>query len=587
MCVAVTLPPANLPMMPALINGRYQVLQPLQAGGFGQTYLAEDIQMPSRRRCVIKQLKPVAHNPEFYQLIQERFQREAATLETLGEACRQIPRLYAYLQEGEHFYLVEEWVEGPTLTQKVAEVGRFSDQAVRQLLGQILTVIEQVHQRQIIHRDIKPDNIILRQSDQQPVLIDFGAVKETMATVVDVQGETGRSIVIGTPGYMPPEQSAGQPLFASDIYSLGLTAIFLLTAKRPMDLPTDPMTGQLTWRPHAPQVSNELAAILETATHVVPAHRYRTASQMQQALQTAIPHNMAEAPTVVSRPQAPGRTAAPVAASVAPSTLDTERVAPPDASQTTPPAIAKPAGSNLWLKSVLIGGLVGSAIIAAFAAFSVFRPQPTPVVQPSPLATTAPIAAPPVPTPDPVAEPSPEPPPTPQPTASPVSTPAPAAATCGDASGSGQRWYPVFINNGDVAQIRQQYCQDAIAKVREDGTPAVQVASFTAPDRAATFANEIGGEVGEPYDISQPPPAVPPTSPPTNAPNATIVGTPGEKNIRRGPGTAFGVQHIAFPGDRVQIRNSQTDSGGFLWYEIYFPESGASGWIAAQLLRPD
>ncbi|HEY9827826.1 MAG TPA: protein kinase, partial [Stenomitos sp.] len=138
-----------------LISGRYQVLHPLQEGGFGHTFLAEDTQLPSRRRCVVKQLKPIHNDPQLYRLIQERFQREAAIQETLGEACPQIPRLYAYFAEENHFYLVEEWVDGETLRQKVAEVGRFSEAAVRELLQELLSVLDVVHQHQIIHRDIK------------------------------------------------------------------------------------------------------------------------------------------------------------------------------------------------------------------------------------------------------------------------------------------------------------------------------------------------------------------------------------------------------------------------------------------------
>lgn len=93
-----------------ILNNRYRIINTLASGGFGETFLAQDTQMPSGRFCVIKQLKPIVNNPQIYQLVQERFQREAAILEELGETNNQIPRLYAYFTENGQFYLVQEWI---------------------------------------------------------------------------------------------------------------------------------------------------------------------------------------------------------------------------------------------------------------------------------------------------------------------------------------------------------------------------------------------------------------------------------------------------------------------------------------------
>ncbi len=175
-------------MTPTLLNNRYKVIGVLGAGGFGETFLAEDTQMPSGRRCVIKQLKPVTHNPQVYQLVQERFGREAAILEELGDENNQIPRLYAYFSEAGQFYLVQEWIQGQTLSNKLEQEGTLNESSVKEILLSILPVLEYVHSKRIVHRDIKPDNIILRDCDGKPVLIDFGAVRETMGTVMNYPG---------------------------------------------------------------------------------------------------------------------------------------------------------------------------------------------------------------------------------------------------------------------------------------------------------------------------------------------------------------------------------------------------------------
>lgn len=286
------------------LNNRYRVIKALSSGGFGETFLAEDTQMPSGRKCVVKQLKPVTEGLKNHQLIQERFQREAAILETLGEYNSQIPRLYAYFSEFSKFYLVQEWIEGRTIADLVEQTGSMREGAVKKILISILQVLEQVHSKGIIHRDIKPENIILRQQDCQPVLIDFGAVKETIGVQPAHKSRT-HSIVIGTSGFMPPEQAAGSPVFSSDLYSLGLTAIYMLTEKLPQELETNSYTGEINWRKFAPGVSSALAAIIERSIQSYAHDRYTTAQEMLAALNvfnsTAVT-KLAHQPTAVVSP---------------------------------------------------------------------------------------------------------------------------------------------------------------------------------------------------------------------------------------------------------------------------------------------
>jgi serine/threonine protein kinase, bacterial len=257
-----------------LLNNRYRVIQTLGSGGFGDTFLAEDTQMPSQRRCVVKQLKPIQNNAQIYQLVKERFQREAAILEELGGNHEQIPTLYAYFSSEDKFYLVQEWVEGETLTTAIQQRGLFGEATVREILLSLLPVLDFVHSRGIVHRDIKPDNIIIRNRDQKPVLIDFGAVRETMGTAVNSQGMPTSSIVIGTPGFMSSEQAMGRPIFASDIYSLGMTAIYLLTGRQPQELPTDPRTGEIEWKNYVGNIHPNLAAVIDKSIVYHPRDTY-------------------------------------------------------------------------------------------------------------------------------------------------------------------------------------------------------------------------------------------------------------------------------------------------------------------------
>ncbi len=343
-------------MTPTQLNHRYQVIKVLASGGFGETYLAEDTQMPSKRKCVIKQLKPVEHNPQIYQLIQERFQREAALLEELSDGKNQIPQLYAYFTHDEQFYLIQEYIEGDTLTNKLQQQGILSEASVKEILINILPVLDYIHGKRIVHRDIKPDNILIRHSDRKPVLIDFGAVKETMQTVVAVSENSAKSIVIGTPGFMPSEQTAGRPVYSSDLYSLGLTAIYLLTGKIPQELPNNPSTGEIIWREYAPNITSSFAAVLDKAIQSHSRDRFLSAKEMLQALQAQavplpptipyIPAPSTQPPTEISTPAAQTLTQAPTAA---PTT-----------------AVVNP-GMKDWQKATIIGTVIGVCAIGGIS----------------------------------------------------------------------------------------------------------------------------------------------------------------------------------------------------------------------------
>lgn len=265
-----------------LLNNRYRIVETIGRGGFGETFLAIDTHMPSERQCVIKQLNPVVQPPQPW--LQDRFQREASILEELGANSNQIPSLYAYFTEANKFYLVQEWVKGLNLQQLQEKSGQLTSVQVKEILLQLLPVLTYIHSHNIIHRDIKPENIILRQQDNRPVLIDFGAVKEAIINQGNYTQEQALSMAIGTPGYMASEQAAGRPVFSSDLYSLGMTAIYLLTGTKPQDLETDIHTGEVIWRQHLGEVHSNLITVLEKAVRFHPRDRFPTAQSMLEAL---------------------------------------------------------------------------------------------------------------------------------------------------------------------------------------------------------------------------------------------------------------------------------------------------------------
>ena len=290
-------------MLQQTIKNQYVILQKLGGGGFGDTYLTEDTHKPSRPYCVVKELRAIANNPQMYKLVQDLFQREAVMLEDLGNSNNRIPKLYAYFCEQGKFYLVQEYIQGKTLSQMVETSGTVSETVVKEILKNLLYVLNFVHSRKIIHRDIKPDNIIVRESDNVPVLIDFGAVRESVGTEFNSHGQPITSKVIGTPGFMPVEQAAGRPVYSSDLYSLGLTMIYLLTGKTPLQLQTDSRTGNIMWHQYAMHVSPSLRMVLDKATAYHLNERYTSAKEMIDALQVTPLPEPAISATYVNPPQ--------------------------------------------------------------------------------------------------------------------------------------------------------------------------------------------------------------------------------------------------------------------------------------------
>lgn len=248
----------------SLLDGRYRVSKKLEKGGFGQTFLAEDLKA-FNRPCVVKQF---SFSDESFK---ERFALEAKTLEELS-LNEQIPELYSYHDS----YFVQEFVVGKTLAELVSEHGPFPEGRVKEILVSLLRVLEFVHSKKKVHRDVTPRNIILRDRDGLPVLIDFGTVKEL------ITGDLRTTILVGTPGYFSPEQLEGFTDYSNDLYSLGATALYLLTAKEPSFLNAS-RKGDGGWRKHAPEVSDSFAVIINKAMEPMT-KRYSSALEMRDDL---------------------------------------------------------------------------------------------------------------------------------------------------------------------------------------------------------------------------------------------------------------------------------------------------------------
>jgi tetratricopeptide (TPR) repeat protein/tRNA A-37 threonylcarbamoyl transferase component Bud32 len=266
------------------IGGRYQILSYLGGGGFGQTYLAEDRHLPDHPCCVVKQLKPQKSDDHSLDLARRLFDAEARALYQLGtHEC--IPRLLAHFEENAQFYLVQEYIEGTLLSDELLESGPLDEAAAVEMLINVLSTLSFVHQQQVIHRDIKPSNLIRRHTDSKIVLIDFGSVKQVSAPVVEPESQVSMTVAIGSLGYMPNEQLAGQPTLSSDVYAVGMLALQALTGVDPKRLTKDPRTSEVAWHDLV-SVSATLQAVLDKMIRYDHRQRYPSAQAALAALES-------------------------------------------------------------------------------------------------------------------------------------------------------------------------------------------------------------------------------------------------------------------------------------------------------------
>ena len=255
---------------------RYKAIKPIAQGGFGKTFLAIDYLLPSHPFCVIKQLYFQNYNDENNQKIIELFEQEAQHLEELGKHS-QIPNLLAHFKQEGELYLVQEYIKGTSLSEEVWQGGKEPEKRIWQILTDILPILQYIHDHQVIHRDIKPDNIMRREDDQRLVLIDFGVSRLFTQTAL-----IGGATIIGTPEFMAPETTRGKVLPASDIYSLGVSCIRLLTQESTTDL-FDIMEEKWHWREAIPSgvyITHRLGKIIDKLINPSLRDRYQYANEV-------------------------------------------------------------------------------------------------------------------------------------------------------------------------------------------------------------------------------------------------------------------------------------------------------------------
>lgn len=402
-----------------VLQNRYRLIKILGQGGFGRTYLAQD-QGRFDELCALKELIPAQTENYVLEKSKELFQREAATLYQIQHP--QVPQFRATFEEDQRLFLVQDYVAGKTyrmLLDKRKTAGqKFSEAEVLQLLRKLLPVLAHLHSRGIIHRDISPDNIILRESDAKPVLIDFGVVKE-LATRLQSANTISEPTTVGKLGYAPSEQiQTGRAYPSSDLYALAVTTVVLLTAQDPQELFND---TQLSWNwQHWATVSPGLAQVLNRMLSYKPGDRYQSVAEVAQALQSL---NNQTTPPGVSAPSYSTLNRQPVAPEL--SRVQTVAVGrQPDLIQSSTnkpnrPAPVIPAHTkrdiwdNPWAIAAIgicvavLAGVGSWALVSSILSKKRSVPQtfPSPLISESPTPTPTPTVSN-TPTPIPSTEPS-------------------------------------------------------------------------------------------------------------------------------------------------------------------------------------
>ncbi|MBP0012793.1 MAG: tetratricopeptide repeat protein [Roseofilum sp. SID3] len=273
--------------MERLLNQRYQFIKTLGSNQLGQTHLVGDTHLPGHPRCVVKQLKLPGNNPKTLEFSLILLNKKAEALKSLG-THPQIPKLLDYFEESQSFYLVEEFIVGTSLRDQLESQPQWTEAQAIALLEEVLQILSFVHSRGLIHRSIKPSNLIRRKSDDRMVLTGFGIFKEIGTQVMRSQQQLLKAQRNGSVVYVSPEQDQGQAHFNSDLYSLGIIGIQLLSGQSILELSTLRSKATQDWQDGV-KANPDLISILNKMVAPDTKERYQLATRILEDLATLQP----------------------------------------------------------------------------------------------------------------------------------------------------------------------------------------------------------------------------------------------------------------------------------------------------------
>jgi eukaryotic-like serine/threonine-protein kinase len=256
-----------------VVGGRYSITRYLGGDDGVETYLANNLHRQYQSPCLIKKIElPSIHGSGKIK-IERKFAEELSILERLGYH-EQIPQLWDHFEENDEFCLVQEYIQGENLAQKINQ-HNLSSLEVARILASTLSVLDFIHQNRIIHRNIKPANLLIRYEDEQVVITDFGIlmdIKNPPNVTPDSSQQEDKN------NYWSPEQIAGRPTISSDLYALGMSAIEALTKVKPKNIPRNKQTGKLLWKENL-NVDRRLVKIIDKLINLNLGQRYASAEK--------------------------------------------------------------------------------------------------------------------------------------------------------------------------------------------------------------------------------------------------------------------------------------------------------------------